>query len=54
MHKNPQSYIYTDLIPTCFNEHAIIFRGYKVLQVPKASRDLNIFLYTSNLIYNKI
>jgi hypothetical protein len=35
MHKNPQSYIYIDIIPTRFNAHAIVFRGYKVLQVPK-------------------
>jgi hypothetical protein len=35
MHKSPQSYIYIDFIPTCFNGHAIICRGYKVLQVSK-------------------
>jgi hypothetical protein len=35
MHRNPQSYIYIDFIPTCFNGYAITFRGYKVLQVPK-------------------
>jgi hypothetical protein len=33
MHSNPKSYIYIDFIPTCFNAHAIIFTGYKVLQV---------------------
>jgi hypothetical protein len=37
MHKNPQSYIYIDFIPTCLNGHAITFTGYKALQVPKAS-----------------
>jgi hypothetical protein len=42
MQNNPQSYIYTDFIPTCFNGHAIIFRAYKALQVPKASRSINI------------
>jgi hypothetical protein len=36
MHKNPQSYIYIDFIPTRFNGHAIIFSGYKVLQISKA------------------
>jgi hypothetical protein len=30
-----QGYIYIDIIPTCFNGHAIIFSGYKVLQAPK-------------------
>jgi hypothetical protein len=33
--QNSQSYVYIDIIPTCFNGHVIIFRGYKVLQVPK-------------------
>jgi hypothetical protein len=54
MHRNPQSYIYIGFIPTCFNGHAIVFRGCKVLQVPKASRSVNIFLYTPNMIYSKI
>jgi hypothetical protein len=32
MHKNPQGYIYIDIIPTCFNRHAIIIiiRRYEV------------------------
>jgi hypothetical protein len=34
MHKIHKD-IYIDIIPTCFNGHAVIFRGYKVLQVPK-------------------
>jgi hypothetical protein len=54
MHINPHSYIiYIDLIPTCFNGHAVIIRGHKVLKVPKASRSVNIFLKAANLNYNK-